>query len=79
MVDESSATELGKLLGVKVIITGSVMKLQDTISVSARIAGPMKGSSGSCSPSTASISESTLCEILKPFSAGAASGAALIV
>ena len=37
VVDESSATELGKLLGVKVIITGSVMKLQDMITVSARI------------------------------------------
>jgi TolB-like protein len=37
IVDEQSATELGKLLGVKVIISGSVMKLQDFMEVNARI------------------------------------------
>jgi len=36
-VDESSATEIGKLLGVNVIITGSVMKIQDSIAVNSRI------------------------------------------
>jgi TolB-like protein len=37
MIDESSATQLGKMLGVKVIIAGSVMKLQKVIEVNARI------------------------------------------
>jgi len=37
VVDETSATKLGKLLGVKVIISGSVLKLQSMIEVNARI------------------------------------------
>lgn len=37
VVDENSATQLGKLLGVKVIISGSVMKFQNIIEVNARI------------------------------------------
>lgn len=37
VVDATSATQLGKLLGVKVIITGSVMKLRDIIEINARI------------------------------------------
>lgn len=37
VVDESSATQIGKLLGVKVIISGSVMKVRDMLEVNARI------------------------------------------
>lgn len=37
VVDESTATKLGKLLGVKVIITGSVLKLQNVHEINARI------------------------------------------
>lgn len=37
VVDEKTATKLGKILGVKVIISGSVMKLQDILEVNARI------------------------------------------
>ena len=37
VIDASSATQLGKLLGVKVIISGSVMKLRNTIEINARI------------------------------------------
>ncbi len=37
IVDESSATKLGKILGVKIIISGSVMKLQGVLEVNARI------------------------------------------
>jgi TolB-like protein len=37
MIDESSATQIGKLLGVKVIISGSVMKVRDVLEVNARI------------------------------------------
>ncbi len=37
IVDESSATQLGKILGVKTIISGSVMKLQGVLEVNARI------------------------------------------
>ncbi len=37
IVDEESATKLGKLLGVKVIISGSVMKFQGFMEVNARI------------------------------------------
>ena len=36
-IDEKTATKLGKILGVKVIISGSVMKLQDIMEVNARI------------------------------------------
>ena len=37
VVDESTATTLGKVLGVKIIITGSVMKLQNITEINARI------------------------------------------
>jgi TolB-like protein len=37
IVDENSATQLGKILGVKTIISGSVMKLQGVLEVNARI------------------------------------------
>ena len=37
VVDASSATQIGKLLGVKVIISGSVMKLKEVIEINARI------------------------------------------
>lgn len=37
VVDENSATQLGKILGVKIIISGSVMKLQGVLEVNARI------------------------------------------
>jgi len=37
VVDEDSATQLGKLLGVKVIISGSVMRFQNVMEVNARI------------------------------------------
>jgi len=36
-LDEKTATKIGKILGVKVIISGSVMKLQDIVEVNARI------------------------------------------
>jgi curli biogenesis system outer membrane secretion channel CsgG len=37
MVNTNTATELGKLLGVKIVITGSVIKLSQQIEVNARI------------------------------------------
>ncbi|MBU1565966.1 MAG: hypothetical protein KJ630_10100 [Proteobacteria bacterium] len=37
VVDATSATQIGKLLGVKVIITGSVMKFRDVTEINARI------------------------------------------
>jgi TolB-like protein len=37
IVDEGSATQLGKLLGVKAIISGSVMRFENTLEVNARI------------------------------------------
>jgi len=37
VVDENSATKIGKLLGVKVIISGSLMKFQNIMEVNARI------------------------------------------
>jgi len=37
IIDEKTATKLGKILGVKVIISGSVMKLQNIMEVNARI------------------------------------------
>jgi hypothetical protein len=37
VIDEKTATKLGKILGVKVIISGSVMKLQDILEINARI------------------------------------------
>lgn len=37
IVDQDTASEIGKLLGVKVIISGSVAKIQDVVEVNARI------------------------------------------
>jgi TolB-like protein len=37
VVDEETATELGKLLGVKVIISGSVLRVQHILEINARI------------------------------------------
>jgi TolB-like protein len=37
IVDETTVTEVGKLLGVKVIISGSVLKLQNILEINARI------------------------------------------
>ena len=37
IIDESTATQLGKLLGVKVIISGSVLKITSAMEVNARI------------------------------------------
>ena len=37
IVDETTATKIGKFLGVKTIISGSVMKLQNVIEINARI------------------------------------------
>jgi len=44
IIDESSASQLGKVLGVKIIISGSVMKLQDVLEVNARIIDVETGS-----------------------------------
>ncbi len=44
IIDESSATKLGKVLGVKSIISGSVMKLQDVLEINARIIDVETGS-----------------------------------
>jgi TolB-like protein len=37
VVDETTATKIGKLLGVKIIISGSVLKLQNVLEINARI------------------------------------------
>lgn len=37
LVDESSASKLGKVLGAKIVITGSVMQFQNVLEVNARI------------------------------------------
>jgi TolB-like protein len=37
VVDETTATKIGKLLGVKIIISGSVLKLQNILEINARI------------------------------------------
>ena len=44
MIDESTASELGKILGVKVIITGSILKLKNMIDINARIISVQSGS-----------------------------------
>ncbi len=44
MIDESSASELGKILGVKVIITGSVLKLKNSIEINSRVISVESGS-----------------------------------
>ena len=37
IIDENSTTQLGKILGVKIIISGSVMKLRQVLEINARI------------------------------------------
>jgi len=37
IIDETTATKIGKLLGVKIIISGSVLKLQNILEINARI------------------------------------------
>lgn len=44
LIDESSSAHLGKILGVKTIISGSVLQIQDTIEVNARIINVSTGS-----------------------------------
>ncbi len=44
LIDKNSSSQLGKLLGVKTIITGSVLQIQDTIEVNARIINVQTGS-----------------------------------
>ncbi len=44
IIDENSATALGKILGVKVVITGSVLKLRDTIEINSRVISVESGS-----------------------------------
>lgn len=44
IIDEQTASEMGKLLGVKVIISGSVMKLHNVLEVNARIIDVETGS-----------------------------------
>ena len=44
LIDENSATELGKILGVKVIITGSVLKIKDSIEINSRVISVESGS-----------------------------------
>jgi TolB-like protein len=44
LVDESTASQLGKLLGVEVIITGSILKLRNSIDINARIINVQSGS-----------------------------------
>jgi TolB-like protein len=44
LIDENSASELGKILGVKVIITGSVLKLRNTIEINSRVISVESGS-----------------------------------
>lgn len=44
LIDESSTAELGKILGVKTIITGSVLQIIDSIDVNARIINVKSGS-----------------------------------
>ncbi|OGR16375.1 MAG: hypothetical protein A2X81_00385 [Desulfobacterales bacterium GWB2_56_26] len=44
LIDENSSAQLGKILGVKTIISGSVLQFQDTIEVNARIINVNTGS-----------------------------------
>ncbi|MBU1567384.1 MAG: hypothetical protein KJ630_17390 [Proteobacteria bacterium] len=44
IIDENSATALGKILGVKVVITGSVLNLRDTIEINSRVISVESGS-----------------------------------
>ena len=44
LIDETSSTEIGKILGVKIIITGSVLQFGENIEVNARIINVRTGS-----------------------------------
>jgi TolB-like protein len=44
MIDETSAAALGKILGVKVIISGSIVKTRDTIEINSRVINVEDGS-----------------------------------
>lgn len=44
IIDDSSASELGKILGVKVIITGSVLKIGTAIEINSRVISVESGS-----------------------------------
>ncbi len=44
IIDDSSASELGKILGVRVIISGSVLKIDNTIEINARVISVESGS-----------------------------------
>lgn len=44
IIDDSSASELGKILGVKVIITGSVLKIGSSIEINSRVISVESGS-----------------------------------
>ena len=44
MIDETSAATLGKILGVKVIISGSIVKLRDSIEINSRVINVENGS-----------------------------------
>ncbi len=44
MIDETGAATLGKILGVKVIISGSIVKLRDSIEINSRVINVENGS-----------------------------------
>lgn len=44
IIDESSAAALGKILGVRVVITGSFLKLRETIEINSRVISVESGS-----------------------------------
>ncbi len=44
LIDETSAATLGKILGVKVIISGSIVKLNDSIEINSRVINVENGS-----------------------------------
>ncbi len=44
LIDENSASELGKILGVKVIISGSLVKIKNSIEINARVISVESGS-----------------------------------
>lgn len=44
LIDSSSASELGKILGVEVIISGSMLRIRDTIEINSRVISVQNGS-----------------------------------
>ena len=44
IIDETSASQLGKILGVKVIISGSVLRIRDTVEINSRVIDVESGS-----------------------------------